>query len=859
MCRLQVLLCGLLLLVTTTAAGTEVTVSYAYPLIYEWTPPADTALEGAIGTTFAGDTTLSLLEPDSSLFRLNTTTWRYYFRWNATEPKIVAFLGGDGDTVTVTAWPEPVTPYAPGRHDVPTFHLQTAPANLWDPATGIYCWGDSTNFEQRGEEWERPATLTIRDADGGVILAGEPVGLRIHGETSRQFAQKGLRIYFDDYGSSDDVLLDLFGGSREPFSRLVLRTARYPEFCLRDNLANTAFLDLGHLGSRYRFVALYLNDEYWGGYNLRERLDSRWAETTLGLPAGGYALVKDGQTIAGNGGDWDGLLWWASRPADYTDPAWYQQLAGRLDLDSYTDWLIVNILLATADNGYINNVAQLRIGDGPWRIVMWDEDDVMLPENVGADLFRFFSAASADQFAAWRPPVWYMGGWTERVQLWCDLFRHALQNPAFRDGFSARWDELTAGPLSLSALLDRLDVLVREQAREIPAHGERWGWNATAYADRVAEIEQFLADRLPLARAQKSDFFATFHESVALSDLQAVRDGRRVRVTWRTEHEEGLDGFVLMRAEGTPEGFVEIASYRELPELRGHNTDQPVDYVYDDESLPAGGTLFYRLRHETLDGERILHVWYATVELTPPPPLVVNELLASNDTVLADEFGEFDDWVELYNAGSDTVSLDGLYLSDDPLQPLRWPLPDLAIPPSGYLLVWCDDDPEQGLLHAPFKLSASGEAVVVTASDGRTVDQVVFGPQTTDVSYGRVGDGGSDWTCFTRPTPGQPNAAATGIAEPWRILLAPPRPNPARSGTDVLLRLPYGGAEVLLEVYDLRGRRLRRLWGGRLPGGERRFHWDRRDDAGRGVAAGTYLLRAVVDGRPELRKVVLIR
>ncbi len=75
-------------------------------------------------------------------------------------------------------------------------------------------------------------------------------------------------------------------------------------------------------------------------------------------------------------------------------------------------------------------------------------------------------------------------------------------------------------------------------------------------------------------------------------------------------------------------------------------------------------------------------------ECEPPPPLVINEVVASNLTGLRDEDGDASDWVELYNAGPDPLPLGGYALSDDPDEPMRWTLPDLVLGPDEYLLVF---------------------------------------------------------------------------------------------------------------------------------------------------------------------------
>ena len=89
-------------------------------------------------------------------------------------------------------------------------------------------------------------------------------------------------------------------------------------------------------------------------------------------------------------------------------------------------------------------------------------------------------------------------------------------------------------------------------------------------------------------------------------------------------------------------------------------------------------------------------------------------------------------------------------------------LPNLApiiLAPGGHMLIWADDDPEQGPFHAGFKLSRSGEDVGLFDTDGRTlIDVVSFGPQRTDVSYGRSVDGGGLWQFCERPSPGMANS-----------------------------------------------------------------------------------------------------
>jgi hypothetical protein len=152
------------------------------------------------------------------------------------------------------------------------------------------------------------------------------------------------------------------------------------------------------------------------------------------------------------------------------------------------------------------------------------------------------------------------------------------------------------------------------------------------------------------------------------------------------------------------------------------------------------------------------------------PQILINELQASNLTTITDDFGEYGDWFELFNPNPVAVDLAGWYVSDDPANPTKYQFApsgtDAVVPAGGWLLVWADNQSAQGNLHTNFALSSTnGENVVLTGPDGITiVDQIAFGPQDDDVSFGRATDGGLPWVEFAQPTPGASNNPV-GVAE----------------------------------------------------------------------------------------------
>lgn len=150
----------------------------------------------------------------------------------------------------------------------------------------------------------------------------------------------------------------------------------------------------------------------------------------------------------------------------------------------------------------------------------------------------------------------------------------------------------------------------------------------------------------------------------------------------------------------------------------------------------------------------------------PDVNLCINEFMADNTTVIEDpdEPGEYPDWIEIYNAELDPVDMSGMFLTDDPVDPTKYPIPDgVTIPAGGYLVFWADDEDEQGPYHTNFKLSKSNEVVYLYSIDGETlVDGLSYGEQTVNVSRGRYPDGTDNWGFMTTPSPGSANVQSTG-------------------------------------------------------------------------------------------------
>lgn len=145
--------------------------------------------------------------------------------------------------------------------------------------------------------------------------------------------------------------------------------------------------------------------------------------------------------------------------------------------------------------------------------------------------------------------------------------------------------------------------------------------------------------------------------------------------------------------------------------------------------------------------------------------VVINEYSSANISTIADNYGEFNDWVELYNAGSSSVNLSGYYMSDNVNNPTKWAFPSgTTIAAGGFLRVICSGrDVVSGIwYHTNYKMTqCKPEEVCFADASGAILDSMTLRRNQSNHSWGRTTDGGSTWSVFMTPTLGSTNTGQT--------------------------------------------------------------------------------------------------
>jgi len=263
--------------------------------------------------------------------------------------------------------------------------------------------------------------------------------------------------------------------------------------------------------------------------------------------------------------------------------------------------------------------------------------------------------------------------------------------------------------------------------------------------DVIVGITELMGTRITYLNSQ-SEFQSA---SPVISNIHPPSEASSNSTIWFSATAQGATRVQLgYRQSG---GFEKVQMYDD----GSHQDGSANDGVYGISIDIGTGDLAYYIYAENdsaaaFSPVRAEYEFYTlSVANTAVPLVVINEFMADNETSATDQDGEYDDWIELYNNSDSEISLKGYYLTDDSSDLTQWTFPEVSIPAGGYLIVWADNDEDQDGLHANFKLSASGERIVLAAPDQTVVDEVIFGEQAIDISMSRNPNGTGDFTAMS--------------------------------------------------------------------------------------------------------------
>jgi len=258
---------------------------------------------------------------------------------------------------------------------------------LWDDEVGIYvvgtngaysdCSDDPANYFQ---DWERPINIEYYDPEGNLGF-NQIAGTRIYGACSRKAERKSLAIFARGKYGDKDFDYKLFKDKDiDEFKSFIIRNSGNDnrETLLRDGMMQTLVkdrLDVDY--QEYQPCIHYLNGEYWGILNIREKLNEDYLEANHGVDPDNVDILSGGYyfgVIEGTDTHYIQMLQFISSN-DMTDPDNYDYVATQMDVDEFINYLITEIYVKNTD-WPLSNIKFWRpqTTDGKWRWLLYDLD-----------------------------------------------------------------------------------------------------------------------------------------------------------------------------------------------------------------------------------------------------------------------------------------------------------------------------------------------------------------------------------------------------------------------------------------------------------------------------------------------------
>lgn len=738
--------------------------------------------------------------------------------------------------------------------EVKIIELQFEQSNWWDLLKQNYA--SSTDI---------PATLIYDDS---TYLN---VGVRFRGQTSYQNVQNSQKKSFNisiDYINDDQRI----GG----YKTLNLNNC-YDDPTFMKEILYSALAGKHVPMFKANFVKLIINGENWGIYSNVQQLNrefySDWFLSNDGT--NWRAVIPDTSTLprgpggfVGFGTGFSSLNYLGSNPIIYSsyytlkshkvENPWddlvtachrlntlptnllYDSLKHYIDVDRSL-WHLATENIFTDDDGYINKGGMdyyiyYDIETNRLSPIIYDGNSTFLARKLNLSLF----AKEGD--------VKY------------PLISKLMSNPQLKQRYVAHVRTILNDSFTeekANTLIEYYDSLIET---EVEADKKKI-YSDALYRIRMTELRKFIKDRrnVLLQNAMVMEIPPSISAVNYTSNMglnQAPKSGGVVNVTANVNSEFGV--FKVILYYGT--GLMGIFDKIEMFDDGNHNDGTAGDGIYGAAipSFPAGTYVRYYIEaladntfktaaYSPEGAEHDVYFYQVQWLTARDSPVIINEFMASNSTTIADPQGEYDDWIELFNKSGSTIDLSGMYLSDKLDNPKKWRIPDNTILKAGeYLIIWADENGKATPgLHANFKLSADGEVIMFFNNDANSnelVDSVSFGPQETDVSYGRFPNGTGSFTKMV-PTPGAFNQAPMTVdyVRELNFRFGDIYPNPFTESVSFSIDVELTG-HYEISVYDSEGKKLCTLANEILSEGNHMFTWNIKDDFGDSISTGTYFI-----------------
>lgn len=439
--------------------------------------------------------------------------------------------------------PNGINPY-----NFPVISLSISEDELFDYYKGIYVAGEEfdqwrirnpssdpnggtdANYHIRTDEYERVAYFEYYEVDASLPVLSQNLGIQIHGAFSRSNPLKSLRLCpRNEHGTSTMDYPFFTDKPYDSYKRIILRNSGndFWHTYFRDAVIHKISLHMDMGTQAYQPSAMFLNGEYWGIHNMRERYDKHYLEQTYGIDPENIDLLSGNASIDEGTAEHFVALRNFIQNNDLGNSANYDYIKTQMDIDNFIDYQIVNIYAANTDWPG-NNIKYWRLQtdqyiadapyghDGRWRWLLLDTD-------FGFDLYghqthNTLAFATTPNGPSWPNPAW------------STLFlRKLLENESFKLRFINRFADM----LNTAYLPERVNQIINDTKDLIQPHMQeqihRWktpGGSMNAWDSNINKMISFANQRPSNQRAHIRSQFNISYQVTLTADINIAGAGK---------------------------------------------------------------------------------------------------------------------------------------------------------------------------------------------------------------------------------------------------------------------------------------------------------------------------------------------
>lgn len=587
---------------------------------------------------------------------------------------------------------------------LPVMSISTNPEGFFSEETGIYELGPNASGVAPNyganfwEDWEREIHIEYFDEYDQLGIE-QDCGAKIFGGWSRDQDMKSLRLIGrEEYGDKDFDYPFFKHKNIQSFRQLVLRNSGndFNNIHFRDGLNHEVIREITNLDyMSFQPVVVFINGEYFGIHNLRERINDNYIQDNHGVDNNAVNLIERDDAKYGDNIDWLETVDFVINN-DLSIQSNYDQVKNILDIPNWIDFFAAQTYHINWDAPH-NNVRIWRPQDKSvgWRFLYYDTD-------FGLNLFGGYAGRTAPDYNELERYI------EDDRSNFSPMFKNLLTNDEFKCQFATRYADLMNTVYKASNYKAVCDSIKNLMTDDMPEHFDKWGSDFNSWDANISDVKSFLDDR----------------ETEVRSHLHSELTGL------------GTDRTLTLNI--TPEGSGKIVINTVSPDIYTWSGDYFSGCPIDVTVIPAKGFTFSNWSGANASSNENINLTLGanndltanfTVDNTPDL-ITISEINYNS----LDDTLDSGDWIELYNYGTSSVDLSGWTFKDGN-DYNGYSIPNGTVLNAGDYLVVAADlikfsnvNPTVTNLAGPlgFKLSSSGEDIRVYDNYNRFYTSVKY-------------------------------------------------------------------------------------------------------------------------------------